>query len=402
MYNPGLEIFVDKLRLGIIGGGQLAMMMAQESNKYKLNLNIIASDPSSNCPAQRHIDQLILGDFKDSNTLQKISAESDLMTYEIELANADVLEDLVEQGNHVYPKPQVLKIIQDKLAQSKFFDKHGLPIPRYCKVDKLQDLRQAIDMLGLPLMIKSRYDSYDGKGNLKLSCESQINEVFERFKHGKLLAQEYIKFNEEVSVVCVGSKNGKILTYPVLLNKHGQDYHILHRTLMPAPVNSDLSKQATIIASQILKLFQSIGVFTVEFLICDDQVYINEVAPRVHNSGHVTIEACDYSQFHMHLLAGLNESLPKPKMLVKHALMQNIIGPSDFKGEYEITYESQTLKDLDHFNGRLYFHLYNKLESKPYRKLGHWVLLAENQQSVSELESEADTILQRVRVTPKT
>jgi len=328
MYNRGLEIFVGKLRLGIIGGGQLAMMMAQASNKHNLNLEITASDPSSSCPAQGHIDQLILGDFKDSSTLQKISARSDLITYEIELANADSLEDLVEQGYDVYPKPQVLKIIQDKLAQSKFFDKHGLPIPNYCKVDNLQDLRQAIDMLGLPLMIKSRYDSYDGKGNFKLNCESQINEVFERFKHGKLLAQEYIRFSEEVSVVCVGSKNGEIFTYPVLLNKHGKDYHILHRTLIPAPVNSDVSKKARIIASTILKLFESIGVFTVEFLICDDEVFINEVAPRVHNSGHVTIEACDYSQFHMHLLAGLNESVPKPKMLVKHALMQNIMVPT--------------------------------------------------------------------------
>ena len=196
-------------------------------------------------------------------------------------------------------------------------------------------------------------------------------------------------------------KNGEIVTYPVLLNRHGEDYHILHRTLIPAALDSNLTKQANRIACQILKLFEGIGVFTVEFLICHDKVLINEVAPRVHNSGHVTIEACDYSQFHMHLLAGLNESVPRPKMLVKQALMQNIIGPTDFNGEYAITYDNQILKDLDSFDGRLYFHLYGKLESKPYRKLGHWVLLSDNQQSISELESEADTILQRVQVIQK-
>ena len=177
MYTQFPEIFVSKLRLGIIGGGQLAMMMAQESHKYNLDLELIASDPTQYCPANKHVDRLILGDFKDSNTLDKIAKSSDLITYEIELANTQALENLVNQGKEVYPRPQVLKIIQDKLAQSEFFNKNDLPIPKYLKVDNEQDLMRAIEKLGLPLMIKSRFDSYDGKENLKLSCKSDINQV---------------------------------------------------------------------------------------------------------------------------------------------------------------------------------------------------------------------------------
>ena len=392
---------MTKQRLGIVGGGQLALMMAQEAQENDLNLEIIASDPNLNCPSASYLENLIQGDFKDKATLEKIAQNCDYMTYEIELANAEVLETIERNNQFIYPSPNVLKIIQDKLSQSRFFDQHELPIPKYFMVNDQQDLKNAIKELGLPLMIKSRFDSYDGKGNFKLTSENQIEEVFERFDKAKLLAQEYINFDHEVSVICVGAKNGESIIYPVFLNKHGEDYHILHRTLMPAPLQQSILEQAQKVANDVLKVLNGIGVFTVEFLVHDSKVLINEVAPRVHNSGHLTIEACDYSQFHLHLLAGLKPSIPSPKLLTKHALMQNIIGPSDFTGEYEVIYDGHSLKDLQSFDNRLFFHLYGKAETKPYRKLGHWTLLSKNKESIAELEHEADTILQEIRVIPK-
>lgn len=388
---------MNNKRLGIVGGGQLARMLAQEIVKFDLPIDIYASDPNDDCPVAQYATKIINGDYKNPDTLKKVALTSDLMSYEIELASADYLLELEATGKCIYPAPSVLKIVQDKLAQSKFFALHDLPIPKFYQVDTEDDLFKAIESLGLPLMIKARFDSYDGKGNFLLRSESQVKDVFEQFKNQSLMAQQYVDFDYEVSVVCVGSISGDQVSFPVIHNIHGEDYHILHRSIAPAQLSDQLLEKARFVAKQIVSNFKTVGTFTTEFLVSGDNLYINEVAPRVHNSGHLTIEACDYSQFHLHLLAGIQAKLPQPIQKAP-ALMQNIIGPKDFSGSYEIKYKGKTIKDLEHLNHRLFFHIYGKRESKPFRKLGHWTLLGLPNQSIEALEDEADLIMSDISI----
>lgn len=392
-----LKVVMHKKRLGIIGGGQLARMLAQEAKKFDLPLKIYASDPNKICPAADYVEQLIEGDYKDSTTLQRVAAKCDLISYEIELASAEALMQLEASGQFVYPPPLALKIIQDKFSQSVCFKQLDLPIPEFCKIDNRTDLISAVQQFGLPLMIKARCDSYDGKGNFLLKSENQIEQVFEQFATQSLMAQQFIDFDGEISVICAGSRGGQQVTFPAVQNLHGHDYHILHRSIAPAQLTKSLQNKAQDIARKIVKGLKGVGVFTVEFLVQNEKLYINEVAPRVHNSGHLTIEACDYSQFHLHLLCGIKECLPQP-VLSSPALMQNIIGPKDFTGKYEIAYKGELLKDLDSFEDRLFFHLYGKVQSKPYRKLGHWTLIAKRDQSIEDLHDEADAILTKISI----
>jgi len=387
-------------KIGLIGGGQLAMMMAQEIPKFPNRFTLIASDPNPECPASYHLDEIIEGDFKQSSTLHELASHSDILSYEIELASSKVLQEIEASGVKVYPSPKVLEIIQDKYKQSCHFAKLGLPVPRFFAIESKQDLLSGIQEIGLPLMIKARFDSYDGKGNQVLRSLDEIPQLMENFQDTPIMAQEFIPFDEEISVISARSRSGNVVCFPVAQNIHGPDYHILERSIAPAPITKTLSERALSISSKIVQDFQTEGVLAVEFLVNKGQLFINEVAPRVHNTGHYTIEACDYSQFALHLLAGIQEDLPQPEMIVPMAVMQNITGPPDFTGEYDILFGEEEVCDLKQI-GSLRFHLYNKSLSKPYRKLGHWTLCSRENQSLEELLEEADSVLEQVQIVPK-
>lgn len=376
------------------------MMMAQEISKFPNRFTLIASDPNPKCPASFYLDEILEGDFKNSSTLYELASQSDILSYEIELASSKVLQEIEGSGVRVYPSPKVLEIIQDKYKQSCHFAKLGLPVPRFFAIESKQDLLNGIQEIGLPLMIKARFDSYDGKGNQVLRSLDEIPQLMENFQDTPIMAQEFIPFDEEISVISARSRNGNVVSFPVVQNIHGKEYHILLRSIIPAPVSRSLNNEALSISSSILQDFQTEGVFAVELLVSNGQLFINEVAPRVHNTGHYTIEACDYSQFAMHVLAGIQEDLPQPEMIVPMAVMQNIIGPPDFTGEYDILYGKEEICDLKQM-GSLRFHLYNKSLSKPYRKLGHWTLCSRENQSLEELIEEADCVLEQVQIVPK-
>lgn len=347
--------------LGIIGGGQLGMMLTEAAKKMPEYISkVIVLDPTENCPAARVGAKQIVADFKDKNAIVELSLQSDIITYEIESGDSQVLESL-KASISVNPSPATLRIIQDKFVQKTFLKDNGIPIPEFLSIESLEDLKRKISSFGYPVLLKARRDAYDGRGNFKIEREDQIEHAYKFFEGRQMMIEKWVDFKMEISVIAARNTNGEISTYPVVENIHKEN--ILEITVAPARVESKVAKNAEDIAKKTMEVLHGAGVFGIEmFVTQSNQVLINEIAPRVHNSGHHTLQSSDTSQFEQHLRAILGLPLGSTR-LVHYTVMRNILGPKNFSGRYKpIT--------IDDKKG-IYLKMYNKDESKPQRKLGH-------------------------------
>ena len=385
--------------IGFVGGGQLCRMVGENIQSKNLSFELIALDPTSECPAYPFLSEQIVGGFKDENKIRELAKKSDILTYEIELANSNILDEL-QKIKPVHPSPKTLKIIQDKYIQSSFLRENNIPVPDFIKVDNKRDLMEAVHIFGLPLMIKARIDSYDGRGNFVLNEEKQIGDVTEIFKQRDLMAQRYIHYDTEVSVIAARNINGEVSTFPVGENIHDKDYNILRTTIVPARIKSSLEIKAKQIAEMSMDALKGAGVFGIEMFVKDEDILINEIAPRVHNSGHYTIEACKTSQFEQHLraISGMNLG---DSSLNSIAVMHNIIGEKDYNGRYEISYLGKEIKGVCEIEEGVYAHNYGKHEVKPYRKIGHITLLGMHKETMEELMVRASSIRDLIKILPK-
>ena len=385
--------------IGFVGGGQLCRMVGENIQSKNLSFELIALDPTSECPAYPFLSEQIVGGFKDENKIRELAKKSDILTYEIELANSNILDEL-QKIKPVHPSPKTLKIIQDKYIQSSFLRENNIPVPDFIKVDNKRDLMEAVHIFGLPLMIKARIDSYDGRGNFVLNEEKQIGDVTEIFKQRDLMAQRYIHYDTEVSVIAARNINGEVSTFPVGENIHDKDYNILRTTIVPARIKSSLEIKAKQIAERSMDALKGAGVFGIEMFVKDEDILINEIAPRVHNSGHYTIEACKTSQFEQHLraISGMNLG---DSSLNSIAVMHNIIGEKDYNGRYEISYLGKEIKGVCEIEEGVYAHNYGKHEVKPYRKIGHITLLGMHKETMEELMVRASSIRDLIKILPK-
>ncbi|MDE1765512.1 MAG: 5-(carboxyamino)imidazole ribonucleotide synthase [Thaumarchaeota archaeon] len=347
--------------LGIIGGGQLGMMLAEAAKNMPEHISkVIVLDPTENCPAARVGAEQIVADFKDKNAIEKLAAKSDMITYEIESGNSMVLESL-DASVSVNPSPATLRIIQDKFAQKTFLKDNGIPVPEFLPIESLSDLKDKTPAFGYPVLLKARRDAYDGRGNFKIEKKDQIEPAYKLFEDRQMMIERWINFKMEVSVIAARNTSGEITTYPVVENIHKEN--ILEMTIAPARVDQTVTKNAEDIAKKTMEVLHGAGVFGIEmFVTSDDQVLINEIAPRVHNSGHHTLQSSETSQFEQHLRAILGLSLGSTR-LRHYAVMRNILGPKDFVGKYKPI----TMPKKD----GVYLKMYNKDEAKPQRKLGH-------------------------------
>ena len=375
--------------LGIIGGGQLGMMLTEAAQNLGDISKIIVLDPTENCPAAKVGAQQIVADFKDEDAIKKLSELSDIITYEIESGNSDVLKKL-EENTEINPSPDTLRIIQDKLLQKQFLQKNGIAVAEFEKIENKEELNQMIDKMGLPLLLKTRRDAYDGRGNYKINSKSEIDDALNLFSGKTLMVEKFVKFEKEVSVIAARNTKGEISTYPVVENIH--ENNILRTTIAPGRVSEMVRKEAEKIAEKTMEVLHGAGVFGIEmFVTSDDEILINEIAPRVHNSGHHTLQSCNTSQFEQHLRAILGMELGDSSIKTP-TIMYNILGPKTFQGEYNVLFKKQD---------NIHLKMYGKLESKPQRKIGHVNVVDVENRGMEELLKQVEDLKKNLVIEPK-
>ena len=377
--------------LGIIGGGQLGMMIAEAAKKMPQHISkIIVLDPTLNCPAAQVGAEQIIGDFKDKGAIIDLANKSDIITYEIESGDSQVLKS-VEKDAEINPSPDTLRIIQDKFLQKSFLLENNIPVPEFIEIGNLDDLKEGLKKFGYPALLKARRDAYDGRGNFKINTEDEIQNAFDYFKGQKLLLERYVPFKMEVSVIASRNTKGQIKTYPLVENIHEEN--ILRQTIAPARVSDKVAQNAEKIAEKTMSVLKGAGIFGIEMFVTEDEeITINEIAPRVHNSGHHTLQSSNTSQFEQHLRAILGIELNSTE-LVHSTVMYNILGSKDFQGKY---------KPLTINIKNVFLKMYGKEISKPLRKLGHVNLVADEGETIDMLLEKLESIKQQTIIQPKT
>ena len=365
--------------LGIIGGGQLGMMLTEAAKKMPEHISkVIVLDPNENCSASLVGAEQIVADFKDKDSIINLANQVDIITYEIESGDSDVLKS-VENKAEINPSPETLKTIQDKFLQKTFLQNHNIPVPEFIKVDDIEEVKEGLKKFGYPALLKARRDAYDGKGNFKIDSENEIQTAYDYFKGQKLMLEKFVPFKMEVSVIASRNTKGEIKTYSLVENIH--EKNILRETIAPSRTSNEVSEKAEKIASNTMDVLKGAGVFGIEmFVTQDDEIVINEIAPRVHNSGHHTLQSSKTSQFEQHLRAILGLDLGSTELL-HNTIMYNILGNLDFQGEY---------KKIEISEKNIFLKMYEKKISKPLRKLGHLNIVGFEKQSIDELLTQLE------------
>ena len=337
--------------IGVVGGGQLGRMLALAG--LRLGERFCFLDPSPDACAG-HVGELVEGGFDDPAALDRLASRSDLVTFEFENVPSRSLQRLAARAP-VYPPPEALDVAQDRLSEKLLFSKLGVPVAPFAAVDSRAQLLDALDDIGLPALAKTRREGYDGKGQRRIDERNDAERAWGDLGGVPLLVEKVVDFDRELSVIAVRDREGQIAFYPLVENHHSGG--ILRLSLTPAPhVDDDQRERAEAYARAILEALDYVGVMTLELFEADGTLYANEIAPRVHNSGHATIEGSVTSQFENHLRAGLGLPLGSTQP-VGAAAMLNLIG------ELPDLRNVLTMPDA-------HIHLYDK-EPRPGRKLGH-------------------------------
>ena len=375
--------------LGIIGGGQLGMMITEAAKKMPEHISkIIVIDPTINCPAAQMGAEQIVADYKDKDAIIDLANKSDIITYEIESGDSQILKS-VEKNAEINPSPETLRIIQDKFLQKSFLQDNDIPVSDFIQIENISDVHEGIKQFGYPVLLKARRDAYDGRGNFKINSENEIQKAFDYFKGQKLLLEKFIPFKMEVSVIASRNTKGQIKTYPLVENIH--EDNILRETIAPARVSDEIIQKAESIANTTMTVLKGAGVFGIEmFLTPENEIIINEIAPRVHNSGHHTLQSSETSQFEQHLRAILGLELGGTKLL-HPTIMYNILGSKSFEGKYIPVTITQS---------NTYLKMYGKVISKPLRKLGHFNLVGVNGESIDQLLQKLESVKEEIIINP--
>jgi 5-(carboxyamino)imidazole ribonucleotide synthase len=363
MVNTDYHFIQPGQTIGILGGGQLGKMMAVSAKQ--MGYRVIVLDPVEDCPAAQVSDEIIVAPYDDVAAAKELVTRADVVTYEFE--NVDLeMATFIEQEGYLPQTSELLSITQDRLNEKATLTEAGLRVAPYQKVETKDDLKRALIKLGFPSVLKTVRGGYDGKGQLVLRSESDVPLASELLDGQHVLVlEQWVPFIKELSVMVVRNTSGVIKTYPVSENRHV--HNILHHSLVPADVSDLIQKEADLAARRIAESLGLIGALGVElFLTKDGTIYVNELAPRPHNSGHYTIEACEFSQFEQHIRAICGLPLG-PADLLKKVVMVNILGQ----------HMPGLLKNLPKLEN-VHLHLYGKTEAKQNRKMGHLTVLTED------------------------
>jgi 5-(carboxyamino)imidazole ribonucleotide synthase len=347
--------------IGIIGGGQLGQMLTLAA--LPLGFRVVVVNPTANSPAAQVGAEEIVANLYDPKALRKLAETSDYITIEIEHLEVSELDIIAKLGKPVNPAPSIIRIIQDKYAQKEFLLEAGIPVAPSVAIESEKDAASALKQFGGKMLIKTRLGAYDGRGNMVVESVSDITRAFTQFSGTPLYAEQFIPFEKELAVMAARRMNGDIALYPVVETIH--ERNICVEVLAPAPVSDRIIEKATEVASSVAELLQGAGMFGIEmFLTKTGQVLVNEIAPRVHNSGHYTTEGSRTSQFEQHIRAISGLPLGDTSMVVPAAVMINILGERDGPTKLEGLAKALAVPETS-------VHLYGKSPTKVDRKMGH-------------------------------
>lgn len=376
-------------RIGIIGGGQLGMMLLEAAKETTNSVQYVVLESQEDCPARPFADAFVLGSLQDPQALRLLAAQCDILTWEIEHIHVDTLIELELEGKTVIPKPRVLKMIQDKGEQKAYFDFHGIPTAPY----QLKGEGEAMDLDFFPgerVVVKSRRGGYDGKG-VAIVTKSQLMDHGAPFS-GSILIEQFAENVKELAFIVAVDVHGHLATYPAIDMYFNPESNLVEFLYSPSVVNAEILLEAEEIAKKVVATFESPGLFAVEmFLTENGEIWVNEIAPRPHNSGHHSIEGFQTSQFAQlnRILLGLELG---PMDLKVPSAMINLVGPADFSGTYQLDEAPFWASQTD-----VFVHLYGKTETRPDRKLGHVTVTAPN---LDSLMRRAREVQARMRIIP--
>lgn len=350
-----------KMKVGVIGGGQLAWMMAQVAKD--LQVDLIVQTPSKNDPAVNLAYDFILAPIDDVEGTKKLASLCEVITFENEFVNLDSLQELANQGVCFRPSLESIAPLLDKYHQRCFFKEIGLPVPNFDKFNP-----NTVNNFDFPLVIKVRRHGYDGKGTVIIKNTQELKSSLQDFQGVDLLIEEFIPFERELAVIAARNINGEIVIYPTV--ETYQKNQVCHWVIAPFNTSEKQDQEIKNMASLLLTKLNYVGVFGIEFFLTKEgDILVNEIAPRTHNSGHYTIDACETSQFAMQLQAIAGKSLGNIELKSDGVVMVNLLGYEYSNSDYEEKRKQILTIENSHI------HWYNKTECRPGRKLGHVTVL---------------------------
>lgn len=358
--------------IGILGGGQLGRMMALSAREMGFGVAVL--EPNENSPCGQVADMEIVAAYDDLDGAKQLLNNCDVLTYEFENIDSKTANWLEDNGN-LPQGSKLLSITQHRGKEKRAIEKAGIKVAPYKLVNSKDDLITAVSILGLPAVLKTCRGGYDGKGQVVIKTIENVEKSYEELaRHGELVLEKWITFEKELSVIVTRNTAGEAKTFPLAENIHQNN--ILHMSIVPARVATEVAAKAREVALHLANSFQLVGTLAVEmFLTTDGEIYVNEVAPRPHNSGHYTINACETSQFDQHIRAVCNWPLGNTDLL-KPTVMVNILGE----------HLSKVLENIQQLS-ECHLHLYGKAEAKTGRKMGHLTVLGNTVEEALEIIS---------------
>jgi 5-(carboxyamino)imidazole ribonucleotide synthase len=372
----------QNLIIGILGGGQLGRMLLQSAIDF--NLQICVLDPDKNAPCKDLAKEFTVGSLTEFDSVYNFGKGKDILTIEIENVNVDALEKLENEGVKVFPQSSIIRIIQDKRLQKQFYQKNHIPTSDFVLVNTKEEINKHAAFL--PAFQKLGTSGYDGRGVQRISNIQEIDRALE----GEGLLEKMVDFEKEISVIVARNPNGEVTSYPVVEMVFHPEHNLVEYLFSPAELSKALEEEAKKIALKVIAELGMVGLLAVEmFVTKDGKILVNEVAPRPHNSGHHTIKANFTSQYEQHLRAILNLPLGSSDFIIPSALV-NLLGEDGYEGVAKYVGADDILK----VNG-VYLHLYGKVLTKPYRKMGHVTIL---EKDIKELKSKAEFVKNTLKV----
>ena len=380
-----MDYFSSDFKLGILGGGQLGKMMLYETRKFDIHTKVL--EASNEAPCKISCNEFVLGDLMDFDAVYNFGKQVDVLTIEIENVNLDALEKLEDEGLKVYPPTKALRIIQNKAKQKLFYIDHDIPTAEFSRFAYASEIEDSIDNGGLefPFVWKAAQFGYDGQGVKVVRSMEDVKGL----PPGECIAEEMIPFKNELAVIVVRSPSGQVVTYPVVEMEFHPEANQVEYVICPARIDDAVAKKAREVALHVSEKIDHIGILAVEmFQTKEDEILVNEVAPRPHNSGHYSIEASYTNQFEQHIRAILDLPLGKTESKVA-GIMVNLVGAEGHTGN--VVYEH--LEEIMAMEG-VTPHIYGKKQTRPFRKMGHVTI-------VNADINEARRIAQKVKETIK-
>ncbi len=374
-----MSFFSGKQKIGILGGGQLGKMLLNTTTKWDIHTKVM--DPSMEAPSRISCNEFVKGDLMDYQDVFKFGKSVDILTIEIENVNTQALSDLEKEGIKVYPQPKIIKTIQNKCSQKKFYKKNKIPTAQFKLFDSKEKLKDEVarGLVSFPFVWKSESMGYDGFGVKIVRSNQDLEEV----NQGPCLAEELVNIDKELGIIVCRSPMGETKFYPCVEMEFHPQANQVEYVLSPARISKNISKRAEKIALKVSKSFNHVGLLAVElFLTLDGEILVNEVAPRPHNSGHYTIEAAYTSQFEQHIRAILDLPLGETSNKVS-GVMVNLVGKKGYSGLVNF-------KNIEHILAieGVNPHIYGKKKTRPYRKMGHITVVNKDLKTARKIAEE--------------